>query len=160
MATTRQALLNANNPQRADSSTSELNSLVNGGVVESAIVLSNVQGDSKGLGYPEVMGKLALGSAAFGANAAVFGWLLTANDGTNYETFASGTSTTTPPMARDPDFIWPIENVTQAAIKSVFAARGAIICATQKMLFWNMTGVTLAASGNSCNLYYLTDEFN
>ena len=85
MSSTLQELLNANNPQRADSSTSELNSLVNGGVALSAVTLSNVQSDSAGLGYPETKGKLALGSAAFTANGAVYGWLLCADDGTNYE---------------------------------------------------------------------------
>lgn len=161
MSTTRQELLNANNPQRADGTT-DLNSLANGGVVLCAptSALSNVQGDSKGLGYPEVKGKLSLASAAFVAPAAVYGWLLQADDGTNYETYVSGTSTSTPPVARAPDFTWAVEGATQACIKDAWAAQGAPICATLKLLIWNMTGVALAASGNSINLYFSTDQFN
>lgn len=152
-----QEFLNSNNPQRADA-TSDLNSLASGGVALCTNVLSNVQADGKGQGFPECKGKLSLASAAFAANAAVYGWLLQADDGTNYESYISGTSTTTPPVARPPDFIWPVNNQTAAQIVTAWAAQGAPICAAMKLLVWNMTGVALAASGNSVNLYFNTDE--
>lgn len=161
MTTTLQELLNSNNPILAIST--DLNSLASGGVVLSTLTaLSNVQADSQGLGYPEVKGKLSLASAAFVSPAAVYGWLLQADDGTNYETFVSGTSTTTPPVARAADFIWSVETpgTAQACIKDAWAAQGAVICAKIKLLVWNMTGVALASSGNTVNLYYSTDQMN
>lgn len=158
MSFTRQELLNANNPIAA--LTTELDSLASNGVVLSATVVSNVQGDSAGLGYPELLGKLALGSAAFGVNAAVFGWLLQANDGTNYETYISTSPSTTPPCSRLPDFVWSIDNATQAQIRDAWAAAGAPICAKQKLLIWNNTGVALAATGNSLNFYFGTSQLN
>lgn len=165
MSSTLSELLNTNNPQRADSSSANTDinvtgGLANGSVVLCSVVLSNIQGDSKGLGYPEVKGKLTLASAAFTSPAAAYGWLLQADDGTNYETFTSGTSTTTPPAARPPDFIWAVEGTTQQCIKDAWAAQGAPICATMKLLVWNLTGATWASSGNSVNLYFSTDQYN
>lgn len=157
MSTTLQELLNANNPISA--LTTELNSLANNGVALSGTVVSNKQGDSAGLGYPYCRAKLALGSAAFGTSAAVFGWWMSADDGTNYETSlqTSGT-TTTPPVARNPDFVWGIDNVTQASLRVV---EGRVPnCANNKLLLWNRTGVALAASGNSLNIYFYTDQLN
>lgn len=158
MATTLQELLNANNPIRADSGT-DLDSMASGGVVLCTPVLSNVQGDAAGLGYPVIKAKLSLSSAAFGANAAIYGWLLCADDATNYEYYKSGTSTTTAPVARAPDFTWPLYNVNAAQIIDAYAVRGAPICAHMKMLVWAMGGVTLG-TGNTINLYYQTDQGN
>lgn len=149
-----QQFLSPNNPIRADSSTSELNSLASGGVALSAVVLSNVPGDGAGNGFTTLKAKLSLGSVTFVAPAAVYGWLLCADDGTNYESYTTGTSTTTPPVTRSPDFVWAIYAASNAWIVDAYAAQGAPVCAKMKMCFWNMGGVTLASSGNSCNLYY------
>ena len=159
MSSTRQGLLNANNPQRADGTT-DLNSLASNGVKLCTVTLSNVQADGKGLGYPEVKGKLTLASAAFTQSPYIYGWLLQADDGTNYETYNTGATATTPPCARPPDFTWAVDAVTQACIRDSWAAFGAPICANMQLLIWNQTGVQLAASGNSVNLYYSTDQFN
>lgn len=158
MSQTLKEQLSPNGAQRADSAVSELNSLASNGVVLCAPVLSNVQGDGKGDGYPEVKGKLSLGSAAFGANGAIFGWLLQADDGTNYESYITTSPSTNPPCPRPADFVWQVENATQAVIRDAWAAQGAPICANMKLLIWNATGVALAASGNSINLYYSTSQ--
>lgn len=154
-----QEFLNANNPQRADAS-SDLNSLANGGSVTCTNVLSNVQADGKGQGFPEVKAKLSLAALTPVAPAAVYGWLICADDGSNYETTVTS-STTVPPLARPPDFIWSIGVATSTAqIVDAWATQGAPICATMKLVVWNVAGVALASSGNSVNLYFNTDEIN
>lgn len=158
MSTIRQGLLNTNNPIAAV--TTELNSLASNGVVLSNTVVSNIQGDTHGLGYPRVKGQLKLGSAAY-TGGSIFVWfLLSRNSGTSYDSYVSTTPTTTAPSSKVPDLIFTPDAVTAVFQREIYAAFGAPICDHIKCLIWNNSGIALPSSGNSFNLYFETDEFN
>jgi hypothetical protein len=158
MATTRQLLLDANNPVAVLTNT-DLASLASNGIVLAAAAFSNVQADGKGLGYAYCRAKLGLGApgTAWTAGSAMYVWFETADDGTNYATSnaTSGTSTT-PPCARAPDLIFPLENNTSAQI---ITAEGVVPnCALIKALIWNNGGQALNAAGNTLGLFMYTDQ--
>ena len=162
MSTTRQLLLNTNNPIVAGNNT-DLASLASNGVVlcASAGAFSNVKGDAAGQGYPYCRAVLHLGApgSAWTTGTAWYVWFLTEDDGSNYATAAatSGTSST-PPCSRAPDLIFPVENNTSAQV--VTAECAVPDCAAIKTLVWNNAGQTSAASGNALDLYFYTDQLN
>jgi hypothetical protein len=164
MSTTRQLLLDSNNPVAAliNSDFQPSGSpLASNGVILAATAFSNKQADSAGLGYAYCRAVLGLGgpSSAWTAGSAMYVWFLTEDDGANYATAAatSGTSST-PPCSRAPDLIFPLENNTSAQI---ITAEGAVPnCAVQKALLWNNGGQAVKATGDTLNLYFYTDQNN
>lgn len=155
--------LNPNNPIRADSANSELNSLASGNVVLCAPALTNVQNDGQGLGYSSVTARLTVTSGAYSGSPYIAGWLLRADDGVILETYntsggvgASGQPS--PPKARAADFTWPIDPVGQPCVVDAVAPLGAPICGKMQLLLWNQAGMALGSGagsgGNSVNLFY------
>lgn len=152
----------------------ELNALPNNGIaICSAENWSNIQGDAQGKGYPDtILGRLTLSAPAsvYPANAAVYAWILSAWDGTNYPeilnalTSSSGstaTTSTTAPLPNAPDFVWPlnVDSAVQAQIRDAFSSRRAPYCAKNYLVVWNQSGVALATpTTDAIQLYFGTEQ--
>jgi hypothetical protein len=153
-------LQNPNNPVRMDTS-GQLSGLAFQGVYLSTTSISNVSGDSQGGGYPYAYGVFTTSapvSGAWGAsgNPAVYGWMLPSFASGFYETALQYTGTTsTPPVARAADFIWPFDATQSGVVRTQFAP--VPIVSGIKMLFWNSVSQLFPGSGMRCDLYFTTD---
>lgn len=158
-------LIDVLNPNPVVTNTSgQLSGLVVNGIYLSTTVFSNMSGDlagSGGGGYPLAWGVLYTGnptSGAWGASGspAIYGWILPAFNGIDFETpLQTAGTTTTQPVARAADFVWPLDSNTSGQVRPMLAP--VPICSGMKMLFWNQAGELLGASGCRCSLHFTTD---
>lgn len=156
----------------------ELNGLANGGVaICSGELWSNVQsipqGSLAGGGWPGyILGELYLDTppAVYVAPSAIYGWILSAYDGTNYQSIlnnmVSGGTTTTPPLPDIADFTWNlnIDSSVRTQRRHVRSSRPAPICAKNYLVLWYYSAGSsppaLAATNNSfVKLYFGTEQF-
>lgn len=127
-----------------------LNTLTNNSLAISS-AYNNTQGQT-GDGYTLCDLELVVTyGTAPGAGTGVSVWLLTSQDGTNYE---DGDASTTP--SRPPDVVFPLRAVTtaQRIIRRAFMPWG--LC--KALLKNDGTGVSMAASGNTLKIRPVTTQ--
>ena len=148
---TLQGLLNANNPQTGITGAQLQN--ISSAALFIGSALSNVTGDGAGGGYRYARLHLHISSITPSAGGTVYGWFLTAADGSTYE--QGGTSLT---PARAPDFVFAAINTAAAVDLETYVQMP--ICATFKMLCVNNLGVSTANDTNGyIKIYYETDMY-
>jgi len=125
--------------------TTGLNSLANGNTALSAAI----DNSSAKSFYMDIEVYLASVDLSAQVNPAIYIWLLSRTDGTNFEDGTAGTPGTIP--ARLPDKIIPLRVVNAA--QRVFA-RGLLMTPDQvEILIKNAGGATLASSANTVKYY-------
>jgi hypothetical protein len=148
---TLQTLLNTGNSFTLVTG-ANLNALASGTAVLSA-AFSNVIADSAGLGFPRARLKFHSDSLVVSAGGSVYGWFLTAADGSIYE---QGSASVIP--VRPVDFSFPA--VAQTAAVDLEQLVPMPTCATIKCLIYNNLGAALASNTNGyLKAYYETDTF-
>lgn len=132
----------------------ELNGLVNNGTALSSVGGAGSAGVFTNADFGQaMMGQLSLTLGAIGtalsAGAAIAGWFLTSVDGgTTYENVVSGAT-----LSRPPDFVIALPATTITAGWSYNSPRGVEIPAlVTKVFIQNLSGQTLAASGNTIKI--------